>query len=862
MKEMLNTLTKRSFAAGRVRNLVAVLAIALTAVLFTSVTTIGMGTLESLSLTMQMLKMSSGDAEVKNMTAEQFEALQKEPFVKKAGLRMSEGFLSNTKYHNVEFDVMDETEAELTFSAPTHGEYPKAENEVVTSDRALRALGAEPEAGAEVEIVFTAHGREYTKKMVVSGWFEAVNDQVSYMITGTKFRDANPDIFQYTYDRDKELAGVYYSDILAKSTWGLQEKLDDFSRSQGGNPDDMKAVNYLPASINRMRNPQMSGSILLAGGAFILLFIFCGYLLIYNVFDIAVMQDIRRYGLYRTIGMGKKQVKRLINRQAVWLCCMGTPIGLVLGYFIGKSTLPVIMSMVSTEYSNVSADVSPSLVLFLTAAVLTVFTVFLSTRKPVRVAANIPPIEAFHYVESTVGRHTAKHSAGQTKLPQMAFANLGRNKRRTGFIIISLTLCVVLLNCVGTIAASVDISKQVNQMIRTDFAVLHADTMNNMKGFTTRDMAVSDRTIADIAAQPGVRDGTSVYKNTLEDINVTYDFGMEWKYTEGDYKNGLTRAFNKDLFSFILGEDGSPMCNVYGMEEASIARMTIKEGETDPHTVYEKMCAGEGVLLGVPGRMGSMEYDSDFEFLDVGDTITVRKNGEPVRELPVLAKAVLNGDDEEIGYTVNGANEVGGDGLYLYLPSGVYKELYDAPAVYKYAFNVEEEHRSSMTSFLDDYRKNKDMSINYMSAESARASAEGTKKMIYFVGGIVGMIFGLAGVLNLTNMLITSIITRRHEFATMQSIGMTGRQLTKMMTFEGIYYALGAVLAGTALSVLLGLTLVRSLCSGLWQFTFHLTVMPACITSAVLLIFALVIPVLALRMFHKGSIVEQLRVAE
>lgn len=146
MKEMLNTLTKRSFAAGRVRNLVAVLAIALTAVLFTSVTTIGMGTLESLSLTMQMLKMSSGDAEVKNMTAEQFEALQKEPFVKKAGLRMSVGFLSNTKYHNVEFDVMDETEAELTFSAPTHGEYPKAENEVVTSDRALRALGAEPEA--------------------------------------------------------------------------------------------------------------------------------------------------------------------------------------------------------------------------------------------------------------------------------------------------------------------------------------------------------------------------------------------------------------------------------------------------------------------------------------------------------------------------------------------------------------------------------------------------------------------------------------------------------------------------------------------------------------------------------------------
>ena len=56
MKNMLNVLAGRSFRAGRMRNLIAVLAIMLTAILFTTVTTIGMGAMDSMTLTMQMLK--------------------------------------------------------------------------------------------------------------------------------------------------------------------------------------------------------------------------------------------------------------------------------------------------------------------------------------------------------------------------------------------------------------------------------------------------------------------------------------------------------------------------------------------------------------------------------------------------------------------------------------------------------------------------------------------------------------------------------------------------------------------------------------------------------------------------------------
>lgn len=864
MKEMLRTLARRSFATSRVRNLIAVLAIVLTAVLFTSVTTIGLGFMESLTLTMQIQKGSSSDGDFRNMTAEQFESLQQADFVDQAGLRMPVGFLSNTNRHNIEFDVVDQTQADLTFCSPSHGKMPEAANEIVTSDRALIDLGAEPEIGVEVTVEFTAHGQEYSLPMVVSGWYEATNEQTSMMIAGTAFLDEYPAIFEYTYDKDAEIAGTYWSDFTATSTVGLQEKMQDFSRDVGGNPEDVTASNYLPAVINTMTNPTADPSLIFIAVVFIVLFIFCGYLLIYNVFDIAVIQEIRRYGLYRTIGMSKRQVKKLINRQALWLSCIGIPVGLIIGFFIGKAALPKVMTFLAVSYTNIVSEVSPSHLIFLGAAVLSALTVFLSTRKPVRVAANIPPIEAFRYVESSTGKRTSKKSSLGASISRLAWSNLGRNKRRTFFIMVSLMLCIVLLNCVGTAANSMDIEKEVALMIRSDFAVVNADSTNGQKGFSLREQALSQQTVEDIAAQPGVIDGSLVYKNTLEDTNVTFDWGAEFIEIEQSPNSGLTEGMTANYLFYNLGDDGNPICNVYGMEETAIARMVIEDGETDAHTLYEKMQNGEGVLLGIQVNYQTMQIDknSDFDFLNVGDVITVYKNGEPVMELPILAKAARNGDDAEIGITVNGPLTVGGDGLFLYLPTSIYKELYDEPVAYKYAFNVEESQRESMTAFLNDYMKNVDTSINYLSADSARENAEGTRTMIKFVGGLVGIIFGIAGVLNLINMVITTILTRRHEFATMQSIGMTNRQLTKMMIFEGTYYAAGACLFGLVLATILNLTLVKSIVGSIWYFTFRFTLLPAIIVSVVLLVVGAIVPVLALKFFNKGSIVEQLRIAE
>ncbi len=591
----------------------------------------------------------------------------------------------------------------------------------------------------------------------------------------------------------------------------------------------------------------------------------CGYLLIFNVFDIAVMQDIRRFGLYRTIGMSRKQVRGMVNRQAFWLSCMGIPIGLLIGFFAGRAALPLMMSMVATEYRYLSADVSPSPLLFVIAAALTGLTVFCSTRKPVRVAANTPPIEAFRYVESVGGRRASRKSALGADIRRLAWSNLGRNRRRTVFIMLSLMLCVVLLNCAGTAADSMDVEKETAFMIRTDFAVVNAVSTSNTKGFARRTHGLRPETVAEIAARPGVTGGSVIYKNTAEDAEVTYDFDFGRAMTGETFVNdysGLTFEFDEIYNRHGLGNDGHFICNVYGMEEVALSRMDLREGEADAHALFERMSRGEGALVGVPVERRDMSLLPVLDLLEVGDVITVYKNGVQVMELPVLAKAALSSDDEEIGYTINGVNEVGGDSLFLYLPARVYEELYEEPTVYKYSFDVEEGYEEEMTAFLEDFMEHTDPDINYLSARAARESSEGTRRMIRFVGGFVGMIFGLAGVLNLMNTIVTTILTRRHEFAAMESVGMTRRQLTKMMVYEGVYYAAGACALGLILAAILDLTVVKGMVESMWQFTFHFTLTPALAACGVLLTVSAVVPVLALRCFHKGSVVEQLRMAE
>lgn len=83
-----------------------------------------------------------------------------------------------------------------------------------------------------------------------------------------------------------------------------------------------------------------------------------GYLLIYNVFYISIAQDIRFYGMLKTLGTTARQIRKIVYKKAIKLSLMGIPIGLLLGWPIGRLLLPAIVNML-TDDIRVVTTVNP-----------------------------------------------------------------------------------------------------------------------------------------------------------------------------------------------------------------------------------------------------------------------------------------------------------------------------------------------------------------------------------------------------------------------------------------------------------------------------------------------------------------------
>ena len=104
----------------------------------------------------------------------------------------------------------------------------------------------------------------------------------------------------------------------------------------------------------------------------------------------------------------------------------------------------------------------------------------ISVNKPAKIAGSVSPIEAIRYTENDTaafqGKKTAdKKSIHGAKIHRMALSNLGRNKKRTILVIISMTLSLVLFNTVFTLASGFDVEKYVEKFVNKDFIISTAD---------------------------------------------------------------------------------------------------------------------------------------------------------------------------------------------------------------------------------------------------------------------------------------------------------------------------------------------------------------------------------------------------
>lgn len=839
-KKAICNLSDKSFLANKTRNLIAILAIALTTLLFTSLFTMGSGTVESLQQATMRQAGGDGHAVLKYITDEQFDAVKNNSEIKEIAYDMALCDSVENKEllkRHAEFWYYDEIGLKLGFIKPEAGHIPQAENEIIADSTTLKLLGVPQELGATVSLQLDIRGETVTRDFVLCGWWTsdpAFN--VGQIFTSRAYVDAHKDELQCTYYEDYSMTGAINAYIMFSNSMNLQDKLDKLLAESGFSSVETDP-NYIASNVNwsyLSTNFGMDSGTLVGLGCGLLLIIFTGYLIIFNIFQISIARDIRFYGLLKTIGTTASQLRHIIRRQAMILSAIGIPIGLILGYFSGKALVPLLMS--NTSYAGSAVSVSPSPIIFIGSSLFALATVFISTLKPGRMAGKVSPIEAVRYTECDQPKYGHKKSVNGAKMTRMALSNVGRNKKRTILVIISLSLSLVLLNVVITLSDSIDMDKYLSKFTDTDFLIAHADYFNN--DFSGVENEVSEEMISTVESLDGFEEGGRLYGGRENLFFVS--------------NPNSSQNYNKDNY-------GNFYSAVYGLEDLPMERLTLIDGEIDKEKLLSGNYILEGVHLDDNGRV--LPETANFS---VGDTITMYnwratnpdnpEEKEYVKhEYTVLGhvaiKTYTNCDRTYWDYT-------------FYLPADVYKSIVDTPAVMSYAFNAENDKEAAIEAFLKDYTTSTEPMMNYDSKATTIQAFSGIRNTVLLVGGALGGIIGLIGILNFINAVLTSIVARRKEFAMLQSIGMTRVQLKKMLCYEGLCYAGLSGIFSLILGILGSLVIVRAICAQLWFLSYHLIVWPLLVTIPILLVLGISIPLVVYGATGRQSIVERLREIE
>ena len=871
-KAVIKKLANRSFRSNKMRNVIAVIAIALTTFLFTAVLTIGMGAKGTLEYNMAKMIGTGADALVQGLSEEQFQQLKENSMFEKVGCWVPIEIMTNTNRMVAEIDYADQPQLELRMQTPRTGSAPQKANEVLVSANILKDLNIEEKIGAEipVELKVRQSGQVYHFDMVVSGIYDTPNEKSESVIVSKAFLEENAEMMS-DIALGRVGCGIYTADVVMRDSYMVKDRISELVRNIGGNPDDVNAANAVRVAPNPIVSNESGLMMWLVAGVFGILFMFCGYLLIYNVFEIAVTNDIRQYGLLRTVGTTSQQIKRLVNRQALYLFLIGTPLGLFFGTLLGRSILPVALQIFAVDFSggNIEVGTLPYLGIIAGAILFSGLTVYISTRKSVKKASRVSPIEAIRYVEQDAVSIKRKKTNTGAVIPRMAKANLQRNKRRTVFIVISLTLSIVLLNSVFIFSGSFDEDVYIKTHTKSDFAVYNPDIQAAWGDEFGHSCTVSEKSVEEIEQQPGVMNEVRLYRNTFEDDHIACDWGPSFSIDNRDkYAYVLPDSLNLGWIEYggdyaALTADNLPLGNVYGFSENLLNKMDIIEGESDVSVLKEKLWNGNNVILvshyNDKGELSGGADNTYYFGLSLGDTIQFYENGVPTEAFTVIAKAAVTSNEMALtGGGSNIATDIGGPKIYM--SENKFKEIYETPTLYGFLFDVEEQYQQDMENYLM-----RDTDVSYNSISTLKADVLGIKNVVLLVGGMIGAVFALVGLINFINLVMTNIVTRRHEFATMQSIGMTNRQLRKMMISESFSYVLLAGIVGTLVAATLGMTLLRAFVENgptSMMMTFQITLLPALIMLVLFLVLAFIVPVVALRLLNNRSVVEQLRVNE
>ena len=742
--------------------------------------------------------------------------------VKTYGLRSDAGYM-NLEDATVSMMYMDRTGMELYKVKLKEGQLPQKENDIVVSKGILEALGQNGKIGDTITVpyqILKDDGLDYTKEkdFRICGFLadnESSKEQKQYTsLVSEAFLKAEIPVEQVKYRFLLQVNGQ-----KGNTTADYTETIQNIARQFGISEDDMNinkeylAANYVdPATI-----PVIVGIMLIV--------VLAGIITIYRVYYVSMNQRVREFGKLKAIGATKRQLRQIVLREGMGVALFAIPIGLLIGTVAVKVVLLQFVehakdsNVLITEAYKVVAKGEVQLYywwIYLLAIAVTLCTVYLSLMKPMRMAAKVSEIEAMRYQGGSKRQKSSRKGYQFLNIGRLTKRNLAENKKKSTITIVSMAVTGIFVMMVATVLSC-------------------ANPMESAKSSIVGQYEIS----------PIVESGNKEhpeYEWAEVQKNNPLNEGLKQQIEELD---GVERV---DVFT-ALKVSGGPFEEKIGTEFINGVpeeyAEELKKGITEGNVTYEELKSGDKVIL----DRALLHWYPDIK---VGDKLKLNiHDGDNTFQKEIEVAAIGEYGTGLTNYNCLIMAKEGAEKLTINNSSSYFQVIadkdYDEALEASLQAIVDGSGRLQMRTWKNEY-------------DTWENAIQMTRGACYaFI-----IILAAISIMNLINTMINSVHVRKKELGMMQAIGMSDRQLMKMLQLEGIFYTVGTLIISIGVGSLAGYPLfLYAKRTGMFDIsTYHYPVTAAIIIILTLFVIQMLLAIFIAKSVRKDSLIERIRFSE
>ena len=742
--------------------------------------------------------------------------------VKTYGLRSDAGYM-NLEDATVSMMYMDRTGMELYKVKLKEGQLPQKENDIVVSKGILEALGQNGKIGDTITVpyqILKDDGLDYTKEkdFRICGFLadnESSKEQKQYTsLVSEAFLKAEIPVEQVKYRFLLQVNGQ-----KGNTTADYTETIQNIARQFGISEDDMNinkeylAANYVdPATI-----PVIVGIMLIV--------VLAGIITIYSVYYVSMNQRVREFGKLKAIGATKRQLRQIVLREGMGVALFAIPIGLLIGTVAVKVVLLQFVehakdsNVLITEAYKVVAKGEVQLYywwIYLLAIAVTLCTVYLSLMKPMRMAAKVSEIEAMRYQGGSKRQKSSRKGYQFLNIGRLTKRNLAENKKKSTITIVSMAVTGIFVMMVATVLSCANPMESAKSSIVGQYEISPIGESGNKEH--------PEYEWAEVQKNNPLNEGLKQQIEELDGVERV-DVFTALKVSGGPFEEKIGTEF------------------INGVPEEYAEE--LKKGITEGNVTYEELKSGDKVIL----DRALLHWYPDIK---VGDKLKLNiHDGDNTFQKEIEVAAIGEYGTGLTNYNCLIMAKEGAEKLTINNSSSYFQVIadkdYDEALEASLQAIVDGSGRLQMRTWKNEY-------------DTWENAIQMTRGACYaFI-----IILAAISIMNLINTMINSVHVRKKELGMMQAIGMSDRQLMKMLQLEGIFYTVGTLIISIGVGSLAGYPLfLYAKRTGMFDIsTYHYPVTAAIIIILTLFVIQMLLAIFIAKSVRKDSLIERIRFSE